>query len=138
MIDSIAITCCINFSAKKRQKNLGKIVGSHDWLNSYHVASTLVLKKAKNLGKYKIFLMLVYMIYFYSKRFRFTPSFNNLEIIMARRYWKYLWGIFKNCPFFASQENAKNSKLLQNSQFDIYSIFFWIESNVKSQKLVTF
>ena len=32
----------------------------------------------KFYGKYKIFLMPVYMIYFYSKRFRFAPSFNNL------------------------------------------------------------
>ena len=38
--------------------------------------SILGLKKAKNLGKYKIFLMAVYMIFKYSKRFRFAPSFN--------------------------------------------------------------
>jgi hypothetical protein len=39
--------------------------------------SILMLKKAKNLGKYKIFLMAVYMIYKYGKRFRYAPSFNN-------------------------------------------------------------
>ena len=30
----------------------------------------------KFYGKYKIFLMAVYMIFKYSKRFRFAPSFN--------------------------------------------------------------
>ena len=39
--------------------------------------SILMLKKAKNLGKYKIFLMAVYIIFKYGKRFRFAPSFNN-------------------------------------------------------------
>ena len=39
--------------------------------------SILLLKKAKNLGKYKIFQMAVYMIFKYGKRFRFAPSFNN-------------------------------------------------------------
>ena len=38
--------------------------------------SILMLKKAKNLGKYKIFLMAVYIIFKYGKRFRFAPSFN--------------------------------------------------------------
>ena len=35
------------------------------------------LKKAKKLGKYKIFLMAGYMIFKCSKRIRFAPSFNN-------------------------------------------------------------
>ena len=39
--------------------------------------SILGLKKAKNLGKYNIFLMAVYLIFKYGKRFRFAPSFNN-------------------------------------------------------------
>jgi hypothetical protein len=38
--------------------------------------STLGLKKAKKLGKYKIFLMTVYIIFKYGKRFRYAPSFN--------------------------------------------------------------
>jgi hypothetical protein len=43
--------------------------------------STLGLKKAKNLGKYKIFLMTVYMIYKYGKRFRYAPSFNKPKVM---------------------------------------------------------
>ena len=35
------------------------------------------------MGKYKIFLKAVYMIYFYSKRFRFAPSFNNILVVKA-------------------------------------------------------
>ena len=89
-----------SISLLKKAKKLGKKGGSHDcqskWINfsaekgkkfgqirEYLVVMTfkvsesiLMLKKAKNLGKYKIFLMPVYMIYFYSKRFRFAPSFN--------------------------------------------------------------
>ena len=34
---------------------------------------------AKNLGKYKIFLMAVYTSFEYGKRFRCAPSFNNLR-----------------------------------------------------------
>ena len=45
-----------------------------------------MLKKAKNLGKYEIFLKAVYMIYFYSKRFRFAPSFNYILNRISTRY----------------------------------------------------
>ena len=46
MVDSIAFTYCVNFSARKRAKNLGKIESSHD----YDV-STLVLEKGKIFGQ---------------------------------------------------------------------------------------
>ena len=39
--------------------------------------SIFMLKCQKIWGKYKIFLMAVYMIFKYSKRFHFAPSFNN-------------------------------------------------------------
>ena len=51
-------------------------------LNSYVVsdiesAPILASKKAKNLGKHKIFFTWVYIIFKYGKPFRFAPSFNN-------------------------------------------------------------
>ena len=63
MIDSIAITCCINFMLEKGKKfgqNRGEVM-IDSIANT--CCSTLVLKKAKNLGKYKIFLLAVYMIF---------------------------------------------------------------------------
>ena len=54
MIDSIAITCCVNFSARKRQKI---------WAN-------------------KIFLITVYMIFKYGKHFRFAPLFNKASALI--------------------------------------------------------
>ena len=53
--------------------------------------SILMLKKAKNLGKYKIFLMAVYIIFKYGKRFRFAPSFNDyLGILRRPQHWRNL------------------------------------------------
>ena len=42
--------------------------------------STLVVEIYQKMCKCKIFLMAVYMIFKYSKRFRFPPSFNNYNI----------------------------------------------------------
>ena len=50
--------------------------------------SILMLKNAKNLGKYKIFLMAVYIIFKYGKRFRFAPSFNKFS------FWIFV--LYKN------------------------------------------
>jgi hypothetical protein len=36
-------------------------------------------KEGKKCGKYKIFLMTVYIIFKYGKRFRYAPSFNNVR-----------------------------------------------------------
>jgi hypothetical protein len=57
---------------KKKAKNLGKykIFLMTVYMTFKVSESTLGLKKAKNLGKYKIFLMTVYMIFKYGKRFR--------------------------------------------------------------------
>ena len=58
----------INFIASKfMAKKLGKVEGSHDfqskWIN--YIANCF-----KSYGKCKIFLMAVYMIFKYGKRFR--------------------------------------------------------------------
>ena len=58
-------------------KNLDKIGVSHDfqgkWINS-------IANYYNFYGKCKIFLMAVYMIFKYGKRFRYAPSFNNIEV----------------------------------------------------------
>ena len=66
----------INFRAIKKVKNLGKIGGSHDF-QSKRINFRAKKKRAKNLSKYKIFSMTVYMIFKYSKRFQCAPSFNS-------------------------------------------------------------
>ena len=47
-----------------------------------HVESIWELEIYQIYGKCKIFLMPVYMIFKYSKRFRYAPSFNNLSLEM--------------------------------------------------------
>ena len=44
-----------------------------------------MLKKAKHLGKYKIFLMTVYMIFKEGKRFRCAPSFNKYVMVTLKK-----------------------------------------------------
>ena len=47
-------------------------------------------------GKYKIFLMAVYMIFKYSKRFCFAPSFNNLYVFFDLTHFRKLGQKYRN------------------------------------------
>ena len=58
--------------------------------------SILMLKKAKNLGKYKIFLMAVYMIFKYGKRWSEAESFNNNFVIISVQICANLHKSWKN------------------------------------------
>ena len=81
--------------APKKAKKLGNIL----YVVRIESPPILAPEKAKNLGKYKIFLMPVYMIYFYSKRFRFAPSFNKIkksEILGPMWHTNYASAVPKN------------------------------------------
>ena len=93
LIDPTAITCCVNFGAR-----------------CYKI-----------YGKCKNFLMAVCMIFKYSKRFRYAPSFNNYSTCLNNRYQIL-------CHHKSGSTGNTNRKLVS-------TIFTWITQPILSWKL---
>ena len=76
------------------------------------------LKKAKKLGKYKIFLMAVYMTFKYSKRFRFASLFNKhfLKLLRVERmrgemnFYVDVRSLLRAYPFANYQKHKTTNK----------------------------
>ena len=82
-----------SISLLKKAKKLGK----NRWyvVRTFNVSESIsLLKNAKNLGKHKIFLMAVYIIFKYSKRFRFAPSFNYSKEKIPHIFWPKFYASF--------------------------------------------
>ena len=90
--------------------------------------SILMLKKAKNLGKYKIFLMAVYIIFKYGKRFRFAPSFNYPKIfIKSQRQIMY------GSNFYESDVSIEIRSFLTDQSFFVKPFHPWAIQKLNSR-----
>ena len=117
LIDPIAITCWINLGARF----VTKFIANYEPVSTFlidPIAITCWINLGarfvtKFIAKVRFFLMAVYMIFKYSKRFRFAPSFNKLcqscDLVIKKKDKEYMltWVMnamkSRSCDFYTSE-----------------------------------